>query len=565
MDYFQYLKYLNKMVEKYSLENGQTRNYIHLIRPYKKLKLNIVGEFLTEIEKEGSSFDESRNFTENSRCSFGVIPTYQFNDVKSLLESQVFDDKNQFLEYVINNCTKFCIDDEEFELWKKRNKQLMNIEKKHLQMALFSRVILAVKEYYIKKHNDSSVAIYSGCIPRLLSVEFIEPNESNTTIGQFKLQLGHTSYITMFGLSKFDVMSDDLMNCEIINGLTCRELNKIFDEEELNSIKEYMSCTNANDANDPNDYLKNELLYLNNYLSNDLNVHNINVSGNLITSDGYCIFTQRGGSVVDEHTLYPSVNGGAEIFDDQVEFYKNSVEEDFPTILYNKDKVHFSHEHTREAVGELGINDNAISWNYLGISVMAGKPHEKLGSRTPLHFNILAEKYCLDTFDNLNNQRMYASESFENENMFGYNLNIFKNRIDLLKYRLYKIIKWCMSNKDIVTIIFLLIFLRQTLTDSNIKKLLLGIIAIFLASGKEIRGFIFGTRKISLGVLIDTNNIEKKIDYFADIVAKRLNIIERISLYLKSFIKGRQVIRKPSDPVFMLLSMLRLKKIYGVE
>ena len=562
MDFFGYLKSLNKLVSTYAYENGQTRNYIHLIRPYENLKLNIVGEFKEEINKENNCILEDINFTKNSRCSFGIVPTYQFNDVKNI-DNEMFNSKVKFLEYISSNFDNFCIDDDEFEEWKKNN-SLNNINKKHLQMSLFARVVLAVHSYYVRISNDtnSDYALYSGCIPRLLSIEYIQPNESNNTLSQFVLQLGHTSYITMYGLSNFDILSNELLNIEIVDKYTLKDLNDIFDLTETKAIKDYITLTNNNTSASKDEYLFNELTYINNYLKHDLNVHNINVSGNVITSDGYCIFTQRGSKVVDQHTIYPSVNGGAEIFDKQVEFYQNSVEEDFPTIRYSKEKVYFSHEHTREAIAELGLNDNSNLWNYLGVSVMAGKPSIADGRRTWLHFNILAEKYCLDTFENMNSQRLYASEKFENENIFGYKLNIFKNKIDLAKDYFLRIIKWCMSNKDIVTIFFIIIILRQSVDNGYIKKLLLGILAIFLASGKEIRSFIFGTNKIYYSIMINDNNIVKKMDCFANIITKKLGLYNRIKLYIKSIFNGRKILRKNSDPMFMLLSMLHLKKIY---
>ena len=87
------------------------------------------------------------------------------------------------------------------------------------------------------------------------------------------------------------------------------------------------------------------------YLLLSFNVNQIGISSNVKTSDGKVFFGIRNRGNIDDGSLYPSVNGNAEVYDSKVSFYNQSVYEDLPSISIQDIRLYLWGEIYREAYG----------------------------------------------------------------------------------------------------------------------------------------------------------------------------------------------------------------------
>ncbi|WP_034450471.1 hypothetical protein [Butyrivibrio sp. AE2032] len=313
------------------------------------------------------------------------------------------------------------------------------------------------------RHDDNkdlvcfSPAIYSGVIPRLCKVLYEEPKIGNQDIYKLQFEMGRTSYMTMYAFNFENAAggTEVLLNhpfMQIKTGkATYEEINRYFDLMEVQAqTKFYDDMTDA--GHNP---FSAEIKALNDYLNNSWNIHNVNVSGNVITREDICVYTKRARIMSDPGHLFCSVNGGSEIYDKKVSYYKSSVQEDIPTISYGNDPFYFGGELTREAIAELGLSDNSPYWKYYGFTCMSGYHGKESTHALWLHFNVLGERYCSDSFEQISIRRMGASESMENSEIFGYKLTIVNSRkekiVDFFKTILSALIEW----KDVISIIII--------------------------------------------------------------------------------------------------------------
>lgn len=210
-------------------------------------------------------------------------------------------------------------------------------------------------------YKSNAGALYSGVIPRLNKVTYREPSLDNQTVEGFKLHLGRTSYFTMRSMGETDVKNHPFMNVEVDFGAyrgTFWDIISAIDEYEIlvqNEYYEEMEKVDDDYSNGKGEYsdvlgtekskekrkIEKDIEILNEYLKYSIAQHNINISGNLITEDGVCLYTLRGGNIEDSGDYYCSANGGSEIYDKSVDFYRNSVEEDIPSIRYGNENVYF--------------------------------------------------------------------------------------------------------------------------------------------------------------------------------------------------------------------------------
>ncbi|MBO5154860.1 MAG: hypothetical protein J6C00_11000 [Eubacterium sp.] len=650
MDYCEFLKLINKKVEKYALDNNHSRNYIHIIRPYEDVKLNIIGSFRHEIEKEENT---CRNFTIDSKCSFGIVPIFQFTNIKEVLyRTEVFSDKRIFHQYIKKYSNYFVIDEDEYKRWKLNlhgvfKEEVDKVDVAFCKEALFARCILfAVRNYGIKieitkyqknlifddeanvkidledscelrleKINDDrysllvlgcpigqayreltqildkdvryyykndkyhytrSTAIYSGVLPRLLNVHYSEPTDENSRVAQLELELGQTSYLTEAGLESYEQIRHKFMKIENENGISYEKFNNIYDMNEVFLVEKYINGEKDIENCKDKECINAELSNVNCYLQHSLSVHNINVSAVLITSDGYCIYTKRNSEMSDSEHIYCSINGGAEIFDSQVLFYTNKMEEDKPTIKYGKESVYFSLEITREGIAELGLGDNSSNWNYLGLSAMAGRPSMDGKHRTWLHFNILAEKSCLDKFEQIRTNRLDAVECFENSNIFGYQLCVHTTLYDLVIDYIRRISNNILANKDFILYLLLIVLSINKIIPLDGKCMvnvikgnfvetgtfIIAVILISVQSVKYLYKIIKGSSTNQCYVYVNLNNkksICKGLDFFIKPVKKSKTLAQRIRIWwIHNINRDRAAYRSGIGPEYMLFSMLRL-------
>ena len=218
---------------------------------------------------------------------------------------------------------------------------------------------------------------------------------------------------------------------------------------------------------------------VNDFLAVCHNVNQIGVSSNVKTSDGKVFMGLRGANTIDDGCLYPSVNGNAEVYDPNVSFYNHSVYEDRPSIFLQETRCDFLGEIAREAYGELRLLTKNESWECYGIVISGMLPvnaPEAAMSRR-LHFNILFENEVDETFAQIKERKIKASESFENANFIAVDIRCYKNRLHLFFAGISKSIKWLLNSKDFIESAFLLLiagtgFLSATFSLDGISSIL---------------------------------------------------------------------------------------------
>lgn len=402
-----------------------------------------------------------------------------------------------------------------------------------------------------KYYKNNAGALYSGVIPRLCHVEYCSPTMDNSSLEGFKLHLGRTSYFTMraMGRNAQHAYLDIFVDSRIMH-LSYRNVLKAFDLYEIECQDDYYSTIdNFQNENDLGKRLELELGALNQYLSHSISQHNLNVSANLITKDDLCLYTLRGGEIEDSGDFYCSVNGGSEIYDSNVPFYHHSVEEDIPTIAYNKQNVYFGKELTREAIAELGITDDSHVWTYYGLTIMGQKMKPRDTHRMSFHFNVLGERRCTDEFEHIREQKQNAPENFESTNLYGYKLAVFQTRRE----------KWIYICKDF--------FLPELLEyKDTIMWIIILLSQIILSNYSAIRDLtfiltcIFALISLCMIILNLRYIIKKnKVSSYIMLIVNQNNIMDTYALCesIRKRMKFKEQIRM--DNVFRLLTIMRLQ------
>lgn len=174
---------------------------------------------------------------------------------------------------------------------------------------------------------------------------------------------------------------------------------------------------------------------VNEYLNNSFNPNQIGVSGNIVTNDNVLLFTHRGADTIDCGSIYPGVNGNAEIADSNVSFYKKSMYEDYPTIYLEKYRMDFLGEINRETYAELNLDLKEEDWSCCGVFISGTRPaevisEEKYGDRRRrLHFNILFEQSIDKSFWEIDQKRQHATEKFESDSLMGLRIRCHNNPV----------------------------------------------------------------------------------------------------------------------------------------
>lgn len=404
-------------------------------------------------------------------------------------------------------------------------------------------------------YTYSGSAIYSGVLPRLCRVEYLEPQMGNEEVQQMRLILGRTTYMTMYGLNKPDILAHPFLDaiCETIRSpsgetfrLKLRELNLLFDLMEVRAQEEYWaSMSHRNNGLNWRQETEEDFRICNDYLAHSWNIHNINISGNLITSDKYCVYTRRSQNVLDSGNLYCSVNGGCEVFDPQVGFYRSSVPEDLPTIQYGHNPVYFGGELTREAIGELGIGDISVFWNYYGLSVMGNSRKDGQDIRQVIwfHFNVLGERQCLDTFDSILESKKQAAESFESEEIFGYKMLPFSTIPKLLSWAIIAGIQRILENSDVLSFLVLAYAVHHGQAHLDLNNKLVGMVGGLAVIFIIYKCFAFISSLKTRQTVVSWQN------------RRRI----RFEKLLRGTILGRT---KQKDPIFLALTALRFMRVF---
>ena len=534
---------------------------------YCKSRNNALHNIATACEKSNVDIREVLQKSLYARC---LITAYYVCGLTLTVEKSVGqEDLSYFIEMLRNDCMIRCTYDREKSILSFHGKPQMEtfgaLEKSPLRILVHeNKLVLGyvgvpLKEIFhlsdenplSKCYKSNAGALYSGVIPRLCRVEYCSPTMDNSSLEGFKLHLGRTSYFTMRAMGRnLQHVYLDLCVDSRLSNLSYRDVLKAFDLYEIACQDDYyLTIDNFQNESNPEKRLALELEALNQYLSHSIGQHNLNVSANLITKDDLCLYTLRGGEIEDSGDFYCSVNGGSEIYDSNVPFYHHSVEEDIPTITYNKENVYFGKELTREAIAELGITDDSHVWTYYGLSLMGQKYNPADEHRMSFHFNVLGERRCTDEFEHIREQKQNAPENFESTNLYGYKLAVFQTRRE----------KWSYISKDFFlpklleykdTIMWMIILLSQILLSnySAIRDLTFILTCIFALFSLcmiilNIRYIIRRNKVISHIMLIVNQDNIMDIGTLCESIRKKMKFKEQIRM----------------DNIFRLLTVMRLQ------
>lgn len=288
-------------------------------------------------------------------------------------------------------------------------------------------------------------AYYSGVLPRVKRIER-KRSFSNSQVEIIKFFVERTTYATV----------DSFDNCEINqHPLLDKWKKELLQFERLEDRNQKMLF----DYNGP---LGNKELLenVNKYLSASFNTHILAVSGNLLLEDGSIIITERSKNAIDTQTYYCSVNGQSEFNDSNVEMYKESVIEDYPSLIADEHvRNDFNEELNRETKAELNVHTTG-AWNYYGVSILGIKNRrDELVSKRRMHFNVLAYNYTHANFIDILQAQETATESYENQSMYLLKPHFVNSRVDYLRRIIYGGMTFLRKNDATIGYISALIFI----------------------------------------------------------------------------------------------------------
>ncbi|SCJ27253.1 Uncharacterised protein [uncultured Clostridium sp.] len=369
-----------------------------------------------------------------------------------------------------------------------------------------------------------SQALYSGVNIRLNEVIPKEVNTGNQNLQSIKLKIERTTYATIccFDNNEYNkhLFLEDYE--EILSNIDIEEVK--IQEEKLEFLNNYDKIN-----------IEKSIECLNNYLRESKYPHYINVSGNITTSDNYCIYTRRGNNTMDANTYYCSSNGVSEVYDSNVDFYKESVDEDTPTIFYdkNQERINFNGELDRESEAELGISSFIGRWKYYGFSIMGHKTNKDDIHRISLHFNILAHNNTNFSFKDIVESSRIATERDENEDILGYKLNVYNSRYDYIKGRIKNLFEFGVNWKDVITLVILLIIFildivsneKFSLDSTRFNTLDIALSVCLIAHTINIlRNKIKDSKNMSnVNIILNKNTVERNIKKTSKKILKRRN------------------------------------------
>jgi hypothetical protein len=363
----------------------------------------------------------------------------------------------------------------------------------------------------------SGSVYYSGVMPRVLDIDLLN-TYSNPDVQTIKLTVERTTFATLDAFDYSDINSHPFLE-------PYRTLIEEFDSHEDEVQNKYLFQSSA----DKKGLIQN----INEYLKESYNTHTVAVSGNIVTKDKYYLIAERGSTSIDRGTCYCSINGQSEFLDENVDFYRNSVYEDYPTMIAeNKKRIDFGQELFRETYAETAVSELKVNWEYYGIAILgidnSGK--DKVTNRR-MHFNVLALNYTEKDFIEILDAAEDATERFENKNFYGIHFNVFLNQKKRFQNWLSNILTFMANHNDIFAsslafVYFLLNALLHKGSSTDVLELADSIISFLLAfsvilytvtrivkyvkADRQIKPFCFKINQVIGKNLID--DIEEIID-----------------------------------------------------
>ena len=164
-----------------------------------------------------------------------------------------------------------------------------------------------------------------------------------------------------------------------------------------------------------------------------------------------------------------------------------------------------------------------------------------------LHFHVLAERQCIDSFDQIIKNRENAAEKYENYKVFGYKLEMYTNTSEKVRKGFLRSIQCALDNVDLIAFIVLIIGLingRNILWGEDNLIIIFGLLSTLLVIYR-------------LKNFMDETELKKKV-YLT--YKSRVKVLEDI---LHSRKIGDERFKNPNrqkDPVFLMLTALRMMR-----
>ncbi len=307
---------------------------------------------------------------------------------------------------------------------------------------------IGFSDIYANKSNIKLLVgrvFYSGVLLKPLEINKQKYNFENNGISNYQLTYERSTFATVCA---FD---DNYISHPLLKE-SRQNLEKFFSYDDCCKMRLFEELS-VKDVDD-----EQILTHINEYIKCSYNVNQIGVSSNIKTSKKEILFGLRAAKNIDGGALYPSVNGNAEVYDEDVQFYNNSVYEDLPTVYINQKRSDLLGEIAREAYGELNMISTKESWSCHGMIISGNLPQLSQGSPSNrrCHFNVLFENEIDESLEEIKNRYRKASEAFENKNFAAIVIKYYKNRLHSFFGGIISFLQRILQSKDFAESILLL-------------------------------------------------------------------------------------------------------------
>ena len=130
---------------------------------------------------------------------------------------------------------------------------------------------------------------------------------------------------------------------------------------------------------------------------------------------------------------------------------------------FNKDlRINFINEIEREAAAELGIINFESDWEMIGLSFLSINNYDKSQTeinKRRMHFNINFENKCILSFNEVYDRKHLNTESFENEDIYGYKIVVNNNPVEYIKNIIKLFVSFNLNHQTFSVPLWTIVFL----------------------------------------------------------------------------------------------------------
>ena len=564
-DFYEDMNNFNKsLIGENNVLDGSDLDFCQFILPENIGRVSVVGNYIQYGTKDHVAYrlNETGNgckkLNKNDEYYFGASPkldgqqmdllTKEYrklnNSANAISKEELIKKKSKLInKYVKDNCKFFCLP-------YRPNKTDQNgdtIERKQIYNYLpaVSRyvTICVLKAYDEIYSSNSNNVFYSGVLMKMCGIKGNRVLKGNLEVSPLELSFTRSSYamVHAFDLDKTSYFDEFYEKNEANNYK--KDIQTLFEIQD-NAMKDMNnSLINLYKTNKDSSINRHKLIEIvNEYLEDSIFVNQIGVTSSVETSDGYFIISERPNTTYDKGKFYPAVNGNGEIEDENVEFYKYSLINDYPTVKINSNHIDFYDEVKREAGDELDIDFDYSIKNIYGLTITGMLPIDNTTSKNTeeiidelrkrnkinhkgkqfrrCHFSILFENKSSNTYEEICKKSKNSVESFEINKIFGirlpYRHTFYKSFLAFIGF----------IKENIIPICAVLILGTETLRR-------------YKESGDDPFSFLY----------FDITNILISIENLITVVVALTIICKFISVILKHFYSKRTITRffkKPS-------------------